>query len=173
MHELGSWAVAYNDGTWVHQYDTQHPMYLENAGEVPYKAIDWTKVERVVFENVRVRSDFAVQHPGPEWQVSLRSRQFITNAAGGTAVTLAFMVVTSEAGQEVTDASTHQVMYWLPTGVVHECHLLNCPDVAQYAQDLAKHLLLDDASVPGMPEATRALPVLADAHLVEEVADHT
>jgi len=39
-----TWFVRYKDGTELHQYDVSSPHFFKDAGEVPYRVIDWFNV---------------------------------------------------------------------------------------------------------------------------------
>lgn len=129
----GSWLVTMNDGSELHQYDKSSPLYMANAGEVPFKAIDWPNVANLQFQSQFANAGFDVA-PAPEgFQVSLRSRHFKTQQ--GVAI-MSFIVLVSKAGQEVNAESVVSALYWLPDGTVHECPHFDCPDVANYALKL-------------------------------------
>lgn len=122
----GSWAVEYRDGSTLAQFQ-DHPQAI--SGEVPYRAIDWSQVERVIFESPLARSVVTIPaaHDGMRW--SLRSRH-IQNMHGDSA--MFFMLVQSVVDQEVNDDSVKYVLYWAPNGIIHESPLFNSPDIYRY-----------------------------------------
>lgn len=132
MRQLASWMVTYADGSVLHQTDEQSPKYLgaPGTGEVPMNAIEWDRAKELHLESQWAKSVFRVVDPGPGLQTSLRRRTFSVLNSGIHATIM--LVVTSEAGQEVDDNSVRHVTYWCPDGTVHDCHLFNCPDVANY-----------------------------------------
>jgi hypothetical protein len=133
--ELGSWMVFFRDGGSLSQYEETSPLFIGDpgTGEVPYRAIDWTRVERLRFESQWARSDFAITPPPAGWQHSLRRRAF-RNQRGDEV--MCFMLVVSLAGQEVLDATVGHVMYWFPNGVIHDCPQFNCGDAARYGTSI-------------------------------------
>jgi hypothetical protein len=49
-----TWMVVYRDGTLLYESDTSSPYFHQRpdgTGEVPKRAIDWTRVESFVFES--------------------------------------------------------------------------------------------------------------------------
>jgi len=129
MH--GSWVVEYQDGSFLAQYDAEHPTAID--GEVPYRAINWANVARVRFESQVATGSFDIPEPDPGYAWSLRSRHWMR--PGGTTMS-AFMIVASRAGQEVRDDTVDYVLFWFPDGTTHETPLFNSPDASQYGSGL-------------------------------------
>jgi len=121
---VASWAVEYTDGTTLSQY--------ENGKEVPYRSIDWSKAQRLVFESQLLRETFGID-PQPEIQLSLRSRHFMTPEGAST---MCFLLVGSRPGLPVDADSTQWVLYWFPDGVSHVCDQFDCRDVRAYGSGL-------------------------------------
>lgn len=143
------WAVEYRDGTVLQQWDKNHPQFVGSedhpfGGEVPYRAIQWHKVARVIFGNADREDSFDFGEVPEGLKPSLRSRHY---TALGCAATCWFLLVLSKQEVEVTDESTEQVFYWGPNGETHICPKLNCPVVNSYA---AKALR---GSVVSLPES--------------------
>lgn len=110
----GSWAVLYDDGTWLGEWDKDHPRAIN--GQVPFRAIDWPRVKQVKLESSYASSDIEVP-PAPDghrWH--LRGRYF-ASLQGFQVRTL--MLVCAKDG-EVNAESTIYVMYWAPDGTVYE-----------------------------------------------------
>jgi hypothetical protein len=128
-----TWLVRYSDGSELHQYDKSSEKFIADAGEVPYRAIEWDRVVELTLSSAEWESRFTIAQPPEGTKLSLRSRHFRTQE--GVTVPC-FMVVQSIAGEEVTDESVQWVLYWLPNGVDHQCPHFNCPDVANYALKL-------------------------------------
>ena len=132
-----TWTAEFNDGTSLGQYDVHSPLVPDGelreralaSGEVPFRAIDWSRAVRLVFESQWVRQGVDLAPVPPGFRRSLRSRHWLV--PGGT-MTLCFMIVRSREGEDPTDDSVAEVFYWLPDGTTHHCPHLNCPDVAQY-----------------------------------------
>lgn len=119
-----SWSVLYRDGSYLHQYDAEHP--LAQSGEVPYRAIQWDHVDSLFFESQYVKREFQVQR-NEGYAIGLRSRHFATPDGAGT---MCFMVLTYPEGGTHQDAV--HVLYWFPDDSMHSCYLFECPDVARY-----------------------------------------
>ena len=134
LRELASWEVEYQDGGGLSQYDAE-------GNEVPYRAIDWPRVSRLILESQAVRRMFEV-HPTPELHLSLRSRHFMT--ADGTG-TMCFVLLGSQPGREIDAESTRWALYWFPDDTLHECPRFDCSDVRQYGSNLVhgqpRHLM--------------------------------
>jgi len=139
MRELGSWYVEYADHTSLWQYDEQHPQFLadgQGGGEVPYRAIDWSKVERVPFESQWTEPTvYEVAHVDG-YSVSLKSRHF--RSPEGT-TTMCYMLVTTDDAIPIDPdriatqkAATLMMNFWFPNGVTHSCPDYDCPDVSRY-----------------------------------------
>ena len=126
-----SWVVEYEDGTFLAQYDS-------DGKETPYRAIDWPRVRKLKFESQDVIQTFDVG-PTPEGlSLSLRSRHF-KGVVGDTVsdeLMQCFMLVLSKTGEPVSEETVDSVLYWFPTGVMHDCLLFNCPDVSAYGSHL-------------------------------------
>lgn len=125
----------YSDGTDLAQYDEKSPLFLgePGLGEVPYRAIEWNRVESLRLESQYHKSEFSIIQPPEGYKISLRRRAW--GSAQGDE-TMVFMIVVSVDGVEVDDQSTAHVTYWFPNGVVHDCPRFNCPDVAKYASGM-------------------------------------
>lgn len=123
----GTWTVRYSDGSELGQYDRDHPACGE-SGEVPYRAIEWARVNSVYFESQHARTKLTFNPPPDDFAVALRSRHF---ASLKDTSTMAFMVLTYPKDKTPQDAV--DVLYWLADGTTHACHLFDCPAVRQYA----------------------------------------
>lgn len=128
MYE-GTWAVVYEDDTILTQKDELHPAYVAESFEVPFKAIEWRRVKRVLFHSTDDTTEFTVQ-PAEDVAVAMRSRVYMTIDGVGIR---AFMVTVSTPGLEVNDENTKRVIYWFPNGVTHDCPHFNCHEVGDYA----------------------------------------
>ena len=128
MYE-GTWAVVYDDDTVLTQKDEGHPQFHKESFEVPYKAIEWPRVRKVLFHSLDDTTEFTVL-PTPDWAVSMRSRVFMNQQ--GKALR-AFMLIISTPGNEVDAESVQRVMYWFLNGVIHDCPHFNCDSVGAYA----------------------------------------
>jgi hypothetical protein len=143
MRELGSWIALYNDGTSCWQYDTTHPGFLSDGhggGEVPYRAIDWSKVSQLKLESQWATATFDVTPPPEGYSVRLQSRHF--RAVDGTN-TMCFMIVTLDDTKPLNMddiqtyvAATVHVTYWFPNGVVHDCPHFECADASRYGMHM-------------------------------------
>lgn len=123
----GSWAVDYNDGTSVAQYNP-------DGTKTKFREIDWSKAEKLILESQLVRQVFDVTPPEEEFNLALRSRHFVGMSAG--AAVMCFMLVKWAAEDaHPDDNNTETVMYWVPNGTVHHCTMFNCPDVATYCSN--------------------------------------
>lgn len=131
MTNGASWSVDYEGGEGLSQYD-------KDGNEVPYRAIDWSRVRALRFENQDLVATFDITPPPPGTQLSLRSRHFMGTSAGadgGTDVVTCFMLVESDAGYPVDaehEEHIHTVIYWFPNGVYHVCYQFECPEMRQY-----------------------------------------
>lgn len=157
MNLNGSWAVVYRDGSTLSQYDTTSPHCVQEAGEVPYRKIDWPEVTTLILASQILEQHFPITPVPPEFKTSLRSRTFKTMT--GEQVTC-FMVVVSKDDEDVTPENTSSVFYWFPDGTVHECVHFDCPDVghfgALFAHDVERSLMpathAIETSVDGIAE---------------------
>lgn len=140
---LCTWTATYSDGSELAQYDQNNSNFIADAGEVPYRAIDWPNVVKLTFESQQAVMSFDVNPAPPGIKVSLRSRHFRTASGIDT---MCFMITESAEGQEVSADSVIRVLYVFPDGSVHECENFNCPDVANYG-----HKLLRDEPASLMP----------------------
>jgi len=128
MYE-GTWAVVYENDTILTQKDELHPAYSKEAHEVPFKAIEWSQVERVLFHSSDDTTEFTF-HKTPDWDVAMRSRVFLTSEKESIR---AFLITVSTPGEEVSPESVQRALYWFPNGVIHDCKHFDCHNVAQYA----------------------------------------
>lgn len=158
---LAVWSVTYHDGSTISQWDETHPEFRTDpqhpfGGEVPYRAIDWTRAKSIAFFDADGVGDSYELAPIPEGeQLSLRSRHMATMGGGSI---MWFMLVRSKAGVEVTDESVIEVVYWNPEHVEHICPHFNCPDISKFS--LQK---LHGQPVEGLYPETRVLAVPAQA----------
>lgn len=132
MRTGGTWRVEYASGEVLDQYDTNHPACNVAAGEVPYRAIQWPEVRKLVLTSQYAEDTFDVAALPEGFQLSLRSRHFMSTA---DEMLWCYLLVVSRASEEVTDQSTVSVLYWFPDGSTHECPHFNCPDVASYGHN--------------------------------------
>ena len=135
----GSWAVRYQDGTVLHQHDSQHPAYNHDNHEVPIKAIEWDRVASVLMQSQLDTREIPLPPAGPGYQWSMRWRVTVA-AMGGTASAgplRILMLVHSVAGVPVDEHSVDKVIYWSPMGILHECSDFECPDIRQYASRIS------------------------------------
>jgi hypothetical protein len=88
LDQLGSWVVEYTDGTHLAQYDSSHPSAI--GGEVPFRMIEWPRVDTLVLESQLVRSVFKVLQPPDGYRLSLRRRTVQSTQADSTGTTIAF-----------------------------------------------------------------------------------
>ncbi len=151
----GSWAVEYGDGTVVQQWDATHPQAVE--GEVPFRAIAWDRVDRVVLESQWARSVVDLPAPAPGHRWSLRRRTFSTP---DDAVEC-FMLVQSEGPEEVDAANLRYALYWLPDGATHECGEFWSKAVADYAVGLVR------GEVRPLPQASWMAQAEVTGHVSE------
>lgn len=111
------------------QYDTTHPACHVEGGEIPYRAIRWPEATKLTLTSQFTEDTFDVA-PLPEgYQLSLRSRHFMSPS---DQMLWCYLLVVSRVGEDVTDRSAVSVLYWFPDGSTHECPHFNCPDVAAY-----------------------------------------
>lgn len=130
----GSWRVVYNDGTELSQYN--------DGKEVPYKNIEWCKVERLILESQYVTHTFKISVADKDLRFRLQSRHWLSTTGHRI---MAFMLVAwSKEDEKPTDDNTAWVVYWIPNGLIHHCHKFNCPDVADYC---SKRIHQSDASL--------------------------
>ena len=122
----GSWLVRYEDGTEEWQYNTSSPHFT--SGEVPYRAIQWPRVRKLIFESQYAKSEFDVEPVPDDFKTTLHSRHFWRPE--GVSISC-FLVVVSHKAQTPKDGAVSD-FYWNPDGTTHNCHLYDCPDVAQY-----------------------------------------
>lgn len=129
------WAVEYRDGSFLKQWDKSHPQFVGAedhplGGEVPYRAIQWHKVARIILGNDTREDSFDVGEIPADLKMSLRSRHY---TAPGCGTACWFLVVMSAVDKDIDDLSTKHVFYWGPNGENHICDKLNCPEVNSYA----------------------------------------
>lgn len=160
MYE-GTWAVVYENDTILTQKDTLHPEYSSEACEVPFKAIEWSRVQRVLFHSSDDTTEFTF-HKTPDWDVAMRSRVFFTDQKDAIR---AFMVTISTPGEEVSPESVQRVLYWFPNGVVHDCKHFDCHEVAQWASGWVH------GKVAGLMPLHDDTAVAVDAELISEVSN--
>lgn len=127
----GSWCVEYNDGTFLAQYPTDGP-------EVPFRAIEWPNVKSLILESQFLRQEFDIIQPQADCRLALQSRMF-RDMAGDREV-MVFMLITyrNDIIIDVDDPKSYEeacvhVVYWFPNGIIHDCPLYNCNEIAQYA----------------------------------------
>lgn len=150
----GSWSAIYNDGTSLSQFDSESPHYLPDAGEVPYRAIEWDKVQALVLASQFNETRLDI-NPAPEgFNHTLRSRHFRTMQGDQV---MCFIVMTSRADQEVDKNSVVSAYYWFPDGNTHDCVHFDCPDVGNYGAHW-----VNGADLSLMP-STHALKTQVDA----------
>lgn len=151
-----TWLVRYTDGSELAQFDRASPAFVAAAGEVPYHAIDWPRVEELCFASAHVEERFAVALPPEGYRLSLRSRH--TRTVGGDQV-MCFLLLVTLAGAEPSNETVVSATYWFPDGTMHTCPHFNCPDVARYARGQ-----LLGAPVP-LAAATEVLSAAVDSQL--------
>lgn len=156
MRTGATWSVVYTDGQVLNQYDAGHAMAVE--GEVPYRAIEWPRVGQVRFESQFCISTFDFAHPGPEWEVSLHSRHFMSMASESFHC---FLIAIRPLGVRKEEAVT--VFYWFPDDTKHECYLYDCPDVRGYGRDFLHE------GRPALKPLHERLTVVTDAVLDPDV----
>lgn len=149
MDYEGSWAVRYKDGVVLSQW--------EGDKETPLRTIDWPNVEKVIFESQWETRELDVAYDPQYFVPHLRTRTMMVQGYGQMRI---FMIVMSLKDQEVTDESVKYVFYWTPVGIVHECHLFNCPQISQWATRFTS------GTIEGLPEKHDIAEVVTDAHLV-------
>jgi hypothetical protein len=161
MRELGSWLVHYTDGTECWQYDTGHVAFLGDptTGEVPLRAIEWTRARELVLESQWARSTFAITPPPEGYTLRLVRRVFQSYADDGSQlITMAYVLVCLR-GTELLPEMTDHAVYWYPDGTVHECPLYDCPDVRRYAEGQLKQQPV------GLMPHTQIHATTADVHV--------
>lgn len=123
-----SWAVEYDDGSVLRQYDASHPDFDPVGGEVPLRKIDWTRVTRVEFASQWATDtfDFAGVPDGQAMRLIYRARHGLSGSAS------CFMLTCVKADAPIVLQTTDVlwVQYWFPDGVLHTCTDYNCHDVA-------------------------------------------
>jgi hypothetical protein len=70
-----SWAVVYDNGEVMAQYDVNHPKCKLESGEVPLAAIEWPRVSRILFESQLAADAFDVTPPPAGYKYGLKARQ--------------------------------------------------------------------------------------------------
>lgn len=137
-----SWAVEYQDGSWLSQWESDHPKAV--SGEVPYRAIDWDRLKVLRFESsvASVAYEIPPAPAGLAW--SLRSRTWLrASGADPEAVAgqvTAFMIVLAVAGQPVTPDTVKYVKFWFPDGTEHDTPIFNSPAAAEYGSGIVAGL---------------------------------
>jgi hypothetical protein len=147
-----SWEVYYKDGSSLNQnQDGEH---------VPFHAIEWAKVETLIFESQLVRQTFSITPCEEGETMALRSRHFMAFGSGGNS--MCFMLVRWDAkDDQPDDDNTKEVLYWMPNGTVHHCQMFNCPDVSEYGSNVAHN-----ADFKLMPNHGKTI-VATDAALIQ------
>lgn len=165
MELSGSWAVEYNDGTYLSQWDT--------VPEVPLQAIDWSRVTRIMFDSALATVVYPIppapegtrwslrrrtwvrfrEYPDPKWEPpppklnpdtgkfeQLEKPPMIIDQENFTA----FLLVLS-TDFPVTAENCLSVLFWFPDGVTHETPHLNSPEAEAYgsgrAHDIQRSLM--------------------------------
>lgn len=145
----GSWAVRYKDGTILSQW--------ESDTETPLRNIEWSNVEKVIFESEWEQRELEITYDSTVYVPHLRTRTLMVQEFGQMRI---FMIVLSLIGQPIDDDSVHYVLYWIPTGLVHECYKFNCPEVSQWGTRFTAGQLESLSARHDMTE------VISDAQLV-------
>lgn len=130
-----TWSVLYKDGTSLSQTDK-----IEGHAEIPFKAINWSKVEKIRFESQWAKTTITLPELDPSLQWSLRSRSVLAanvNKKGCSKVYI-MMLVCHQANTEADKNSTVSVFYWFPNGVYHSCDFFECGEVLEYAKTFFK-----------------------------------
>lgn len=144
-----SWGVVYYDGSMLSQFDKASSNFMPEAGEVPYRAIEWEKVKSIKFSSQLAETNFDMGPIPTGNRMTLRSRHFKTLSGANV---MCFMLVLSDSeAEEVDSNSARSILYVFPDGTTHECENFNCPDIAEYG-----HRALRDEPVSIMP-ATHTL----------------
>lgn len=140
MAGASTWAVRYTDGTVLASEDATHPAFVPDAGEVPFRAVDWARAEALVVRGPDRETAVPVPPADPGLAWSLRARTYArvqadaADAAPLTEAVRAYLLVLSEAGAPVTDATTRATVCVFPDGLVfHEAGLWG-PDAARHAE---------------------------------------
>lgn len=144
----GSWAVRYKDGTILSQW--------ESDKETPLRNIDWPNVDKVIFDSQWETRELNIQYDSAYLVPHLRTRTLMVQQHGQMRI---FMIVLSLIGEPVSDESVQYVLYWIPTGVIHECHMFNCPDVSRWATSFTA------GQVESLSARHDMVEVMSDAYL--------
>lgn len=171
---LGTWAVQYDGREWLHQNDATRSEFDPSGGEVPFRAINWSRVTAVRFENEHVQSEFDILPPPDGYTLSMRRRTFITHIDGEqleTVTTIAYLICRHPIGINTEDeaamaAAVDEVTYWFPTGVVYQTQEFNAGPAGEYAMRLARCAVLGEP-VPSLPAASAAQRAAISAVLEE------
>lgn len=139
-----TWAVHYADGTACASDDAAHPAFVPDAGEVPFRAVDWARAVRLT---VRWPDrDTAVPIPpapdGLAW--SLRCRTFVRlrpDGPDGAAdrdppAVRVYLLVLSAAGAPVDACSTREVVWLFPDGAARTTAALWDAEASAHAERL-------------------------------------
>lgn len=176
---LGTWAVQYDNTEWMHQNDATRAEFDQASQEIAFRKIDWSRVTAVRFETDLVQTEFAIVPPPAGMTLSMRRRVYTTHievsatpdapGRSESVVTQAYLILRHSSTVDVNDAAAlaatvDEVTYWFPTGVVYQCAELNSGAAAQYAQDLAKCVVLE-TPIPSLPAATPTPHMAATALL--------
>lgn len=144
--------VCYHDGSSLAQTDSSSPEFNHEAGEVPFKVIDWPRVSQLRLESMYGYTTYNIVQPGEEFTLSLRRRTFITMDKKTIS---AFVLLVSLVGSEVGASSVVSAHYWLPNLIDHSCSDFDCADIRRYAvQSLS-------GDTPSLVPATEKLHIAA------------
>jgi hypothetical protein len=116
--DIPFWSVEYTDGAVVSEL---------GEPETPFRAIDWPRVARLVFESNTYVTVYDIAPVAPPLQYRLMRRRIVQPQHGDLGIML--LVCESPTGPQ-------SVFYWLPDASTHHCLDLDCPDVRQYAAQL-------------------------------------
>jgi hypothetical protein len=127
----GSWVVQYENGEYLAQFDRTSAHAI--AGEVPFRAIDWSRVHTVRFESQDAVTSFTVPIAPAGYSWSLRSRNWVRLDGSGVS---AFMLVLSAAGLEADQDTTKYALFWYPDGTVHETPFFMSRETNEYGSGI-------------------------------------
>jgi hypothetical protein len=121
----GTWSVWYEDGS----------VLTENTHKM--KDVDWSQAVTVCFESQWDTCNIDVKELREQHRLSLRRRHVQAVYTDGTQKKVGIlMLVMSEPGVDVNKDTTRKVIYWLPTGIKHECAHFRCVEVSECARSL-------------------------------------